>query len=400
MIDIVLYGGSFNPPHLGHLRAAEAAKKQLAPRSFFLVPDYEPPHKELVAGSPSAQQRLALTRLAAEELEGVETLDIEINRAGKSYTADTLREVHERYPQCNLCFVMGTDMFLTLDDWHEPETITRLAAIGVFARGAGEREAIERKKAEVEQRYGATVIVIESEPVDISSSELRALLPQRMGREYLPDAVYGEIIRQRLYGAKPEFAWLREKGYACLKPKRVPHVAGAEQEAVRLARCWGEDEGDAAEAAILHDITKKLDLTEQLRLCQRYGIITDNLESVSEKLLHARTGAAYAKDRFGVSARVESAIRWHTTGRAEMTTLEKILYLADYIEPTRHGFAGLEQLRKAAYEDLDGAMALALNMSWMEIQEKGVPFHKNSADAKKYYEALCKSKGLETVVIE
>ncbi len=77
-----------------------------------------------------------------------------------------------------------------------------------------------------------------------------------------------------------------------------------------------------------------------------------------------------------------------------MTLLEKIIYLADYIEPTRHGFAGLEELRRAAYEDLDAAMAMALGMSWAEVTEKGTPFHKNSADAKEYFEALCRSKGL------
>lgn len=400
MIDIAIYGGSFNPPHAGHVRAVNAARAQLQPHKLFLVPDYEPPHKELDRGSPSPAQRLELTRLMAQSIPGAETLDIEINRAGKSYTSDTLREIHAQYPKCRLCFLMGTDMFLTLDEWHEPEVITSLAAIGVFARSAGEREAIARKKAEVERRYSASVIVIGSEPIDISSSELRALLPRREGSEYLPDAVYGEIIRQRLYGAKPALAWLREKAYAHLKPKRMPHVAGTEQEAVRLAHRWGVDEGDAAEAAILHDITKRLDHEQQLHLCESYGIITDNLEAANEKLLHARTGAALSKELFGVPEQIESAIRWHTTGRAGMTRLEQIVYLADYIEPTRHGFAGLEQLRAAAYEDLDGAMALALNMSFQEVTEKGAPFHENSANAKKYYEALCKRKGLETVVIK
>lgn len=394
MIDIAIYGGSFNPPHLGHIRAANAAREQLQPQKLFLVPDYEPPHKALEAGSPAPEERLALTKLAAAGIPGAEVLDIELERAGKSYTSDTLRELHARYPQSRLCFLMGTDMLLTLDEWHEPETILSLAAVGVFARSEGEREAIETKRAELEKRYGASIILIESEPVDISSSELRGLLPERGGREYLPDAVYAEIIRLRLYGAKPELAWLRREAYAFLDPKRVPHVAGTEQEAVKLARRWGEDEGDAAEAAILHDITKRLTHDEQLRMCREYDIIIDDLERTNEKLLHARTGAAFCKKRFGVPENIESAIRWHTTGRAGMTRLEKIIYLADYIEPTRHGFAGLEELRRAAYEDLDAAMAMALGMSWVEVTEKGTPFHKNSADAKEYFEALCRSKGL------
>ena len=394
MIDIAVYGGSFNPPHLGHIRAASAAREQLQPQRLFLVPDYEPPHKALEAGSPAPEERFTLTKLAAADIPGAEVLDIELERAGRSYTSDTLRELHTRYPQSRLCFLMGTDMLLTLDEWHEPETILSLAAIGVFARSVGEHEVIEAKRAALEKRYGASVILIESEPVDISSSELRGLLPGRGGREYLSDAVYGEIIRLRLYGAKPALAWLRREAYAFLDPKRVPHVAGTEQEAVKLARRWGEDEGDAAEAAILHDITKRLTHDEQLRMCREYGIITDDLERTNEKLLHARTGAAFCRERFGVPENIESAIRWHTTGRAGMTRLEKIIYLADYIEPTRHGFAGLEELRRAAYEDLDAAMAMALGMSWAEVTAKGTPFHQNSADAKEYFEALCKRKGL------
>jgi nicotinate-nucleotide adenylyltransferase len=94
----------------------------------------------------------------------------------------------------------------------------------------------------------------------------------------------------------------------------VPHVLGCEETAVRLAERWGEDPGDAAEAGILHDITKKLDKQEQLNLCAKYGIMMDTLEAESGKLLHAKTGAALAADRFGVSDRVRSAIWWHTTG--------------------------------------------------------------------------------------
>ena len=156
--------------------------------------------------------------------------------------------------------------------------------------------------------------------------------------------MYSQIIRYRYYSAQPELSWLREKAYAWLKPKRIAHVAGCESEAVKLAMRWGEDPETAAEAGILHDITKKLNFEEQLILCGKYGIINDNLELGSPKLLHAKTGAALARDLFGVSDRVYNAIRWHTTGKPDMTLLEKIIYLADYIEPTRD-FPGVEKLR-------------------------------------------------------
>ena len=193
-----------------------------------------------------------------------------------------------------------------------------------------------------------------------------------------------EIIRRRLYGAKPDFAWLREQAYAMLKPSRVAHVKGCEEEAVRMARFWGADPEEAAEAAILHDVTKKLDLEHQLILCRKYDIVIDALESRSEKLLHSKTGAAVAKHEFGVSDEVFTAIQWHTTGRPGMSLLEKILYLSDYMEPTRR-FEGVEKLRRLSYEDLDRAMALGLSMSVDDLTARGVEIHRMTEQAKSFY---------------
>ena len=155
-----------------------------------------------------------------------------------------------------------------------------------------------------------------------------------------------------------------------LKPRRISHVWGCEHEARHLAERWGCDPDAAAEAGILHDCTKKLELSDQLLLSDKYGIINDTVETANTKLLHAKTGAAVAKDRFGVPLEIENAIRWHTTGKPDMTTLEKVLYMADYIEPSRD-FDGVDELRRLAYTDLDAAMVLGLKMS-LEDLEAGV----------------------------
>lgn len=370
-MKIAIYGGSFNPPHLGHVYAARKAMERLEPKSFFFIPGRVPPHKALEEGSPDATERFELTRLAAASVPGAEVLDIELLRDGVSYTADTLRELSARFPKAKLTFLMGADMLLSLESWREPEVILALARIGVFARADGQEAALTEKAAFLRKEYGARIDIIPLEPLDISSSGVRALLPERKGSEFLPDAVYGRVIQKRLYGAKPALSWLRAAAYTYLDPKRVPHVQGTEQEAAHLARRWGEDESDAAEAAILHDVTKRLTGTKQLQLCDKYGIMTEPVERQNEKLLHAKTGAALSADIFGVPAHIESAIRWHTTGRPGMTTLERILYLADYIEPTRHGFEGLSELRALAYEDLDACMELGLTLSIEEVRSKG-----------------------------
>ena len=384
-MTIAVFGGSFNPPHKGHLAAALAASRQLKPDEFLVIPDFQPPHKQLAEGSPEPEERLALCRLAFAAVPNCTVSDLELRRGGKSYTADTLRHLRAAKPEAELILLMGADMYCSLHTWHDAEYILRSVRIAVFQRAAGEMPAIEAQRDALKARFGTETELIRSQPMPASSTELRAALQSREGVAKLCPEVYAEIIRRRLYGAKVNFPWLREQSYAMLRPRRVPHVQGCEAEAVRLARRWGADEERAAEAAILHDCTKKELLPEQLRLCAKYGIIPDELERENGKLLHAKTGAAVARFEFGSDDEVVEAIRWHTTGRPNMTTLEKVLYMADYMEPTRD-FPGVEELRRLAYEDLDRAMVLGFEMSLEDILSRGETPHKNTLAALQWYQ--------------
>ena len=384
-MTIAVFGGSFNPPHKGHLAAALAASRQLKPDEFLVIPDFQPPHKQLAEGSPEPEERLALCRLAFAAVPNCTVSDLELRRGGKSYTADTLRHLRAAEPETELILLMGADMYCSLHTWYDAEYILRTTRIAVFQRAAGEMPAIEAQRDALAAQFGTETELIRSQPMPASSTELRAALQNREGVAKLSPEVYAEIIRRRLYGAKVNFPWLREQSYAMLRPRRVPHVQGCEAEAVRLARRWGADEERAAEAAILHDCTKKELLPEQLRLCAKYGIIPDELERENGKLLHAKTGAAVAKFEFGSDDEVVEAIRWHTTGRPNMTTLEKVLYMADYMEPTRD-FPGVEELRCLAYEDLDRAMVLGFEMSLEDILSRGETPHKNTLAALQWYQ--------------
>ena len=138
-----------------------------------------------------------------------------------------------------------------------------------------------------------------------------------------------------------------------------------------------------AEDVTGHDCTKKLDMPEQLALCAQYGIELDELEQKALKLLHSKTGAAIARDVFGVEDAVYDAIWYHTTGKPDMTLLEKIIYLADYIEPSRD-FDGVDTLRQAVYEDLDHGLLMGLSMTIQEMEEMGNPVHHLTRDARDY----------------
>lgn len=383
-MKIALYGGSFNPPHLGHQEAAKTAAEELRPDMLLIMPDNIPPHKDMAEGSPDARQRMELCELAFEDIPGAVVSDMEISREGRSYTADTVSRLREQYGDDELFLIVGTDMLASFEQWYRFEYLLKSCTLAALSRAEDDVDEIRAKAKYLEEKYHARVRILPHAPVEVSSTEIREGLRLRRGCNALDDRVYSCIIKNGYYEALPELSWLREKAYAYLAPKRVAHVAGCESEAVLLAKRWGEDEEAAATAGILHDVTKKLSYDEQLILCEKYGIICDKAELSAPKLLHAKTGAALARAEFGVSEAIYEAIRWHTTGKKDMTLLEKIIYLADYIEPNRD-FEGLDKLRELAYSDIDGAMALGLEMSLEDIRSRGDEPYKDTVEAYEWY---------------
>ena len=383
-MKIALYGGSFNPPHLGHLEAARSICARLDPDMLLIIPDNVPPHKEMDEGSPTAEDRLSLCRLNFAQLECAVVSDMELQRSGKSYTAETVARLREEYPDDELYLTVGSDMFLSFEEWYRFPYLLENCTLAVVSRLEDDYDSLLEHRDYMQREYSARIELVPHDALPMSSSEIRDLLRLRLGADKLLDEVYWEIIRRGYYEASPELSWLREKVMPFLSGHRVAHVAGCESESVKLAMHWGEDAELAAEAAILHDVTKKLSKEEQLILCREYGIICDKAQLGNEKLLHAMTGAAMAKEKFGVSQQVSDAIRWHTTGKCDMTLLEKIIYLADYIEPTRD-FPGLEELRKLCYEDIDEALILGLEMGLEELERCGIEAHSDSIEALNWY---------------
>lgn len=393
-MKIGIYGGSFNPPHLGHLAAARAAVRAMGLDKLVWVPAGHPPHKELPAGSPTREQRLAMTGIAADQLlmpDVAEVWDLELRREGKSYTADTLAQAKERWPEDELWLLMGTDMFLTLQNWREPERVLSLAGVCAFGRTEQDSEAVFAPQREfLSKKFNARITTI-SIPrlVDISSTRLRELLASGKGREFLPDAVYGYILRERLYGTACDLKRLsledlRCVSYSMVQAKRLAHIRGTEEEAARLARRWGADENRMRRAAILHDCTKYLTHEEHLAICDQYGIALDPLERATDKLLHAKSGAALARHMFGQEDSVYEAILYHTTARGGMSLEEKLLYIADYMEPNRD-FPEVEELRRLAYSDLDGAVHMGAGLSIQEMLDRDREVHHDTREAYEQY---------------
>lgn len=194
---LAMFGGTFNPPHIGHVHAARAAAQAMG-LSVLWIPDNIPPHKELPAGSASPEERLEMTRLAAEEVPGSFVSDMELRRGERSYTADTLEELRVQYPEDELWLIVGTDMLCTLHRWYCPEKIFRLARIAAIARDEGDLVRIRESAEMLREQYQAEIAVVEAEPVPISSSEIRAGLYHGT-EKWLPERVFAYIRERGLY---------------------------------------------------------------------------------------------------------------------------------------------------------------------------------------------------------
>ena len=392
-MKIGIYGGTFDPPHLGHMEAAKTAMEVLGLDRLIIVPDRDPPHKGLPTDAATPEQRLEMARLMADGISPwAEASDIELKREGKSFTADTVEEIHEQFPDDELWLLMGTDMFLTVQNWYQPERIFLHASVAAFSRNYDDTEEMFLEQSQyLSERFQARTTVIQLKKINqISSQDLRRMLASEWTggnvdpAQYLWPPVYGYILREGLFGTQADLRHLSDKhlravSYSMVKAKRLPHIKGTEETAEALAKFWGEDPEKARRAGILHDCTKYWDLERQVSVCEKYGIAMDPLERSAPKLLHSKTGAAMARHVFGEPDAVYDAIFCHTTGKVGMTTLDKILYLADYMEPNRD-FDGVEELRRLVWEDLDEAMLLGLEMNVEDLEERGLEIHRNTQE--------------------
>ncbi len=383
MERIGIFGGTFNPPHLGHIRAARQAIDSLKLDRLLLIPDRVAPHKQIPEGSPDPWQRLEMLRLAARDIPGVEVFDLELRREGPSYTYQTVLDLKQSRPQAQWILCMGTDMFLSFPTWKNPDVILENADLAVFYRGESrEQTAIERR---IREMAPGKVQLVQNDITPISSTDIRRLLIFQCAAGWLPGPVLDYIKAGGLYGTARDYRCLPMEELeplvaSLLNPNRVAHVLGCRDTAVALAQRWGENRTDAARAGILHDITKALSVRQHFALCRSYGMAEEELAQMNPKLFHALTGSMVARRIFGETERVVSAIRWHTTGCGQMNTLEKIIYIADYMEPNRD-FPGVERLRELAFSDLDAAVVLGLEMTVEQILSRGDTVSKESAEA-------------------
>lgn len=307
---------------------------------LIVIPSCIPPHK-LAGKLATGEQRLEMCRLAFAELN-CEVSDIELKRSGKSYTVDTLRELKKRFPDDELFFIIGSDMLETFQQWYCWEEILSLAVICAASRENGFEPDWNGYTPEQRSRF----VFVTAEPLEVSSTELR-----RGEKPELIDPAVSEYIKENgLYddGLSEYRKLLKEK----LDDYRLNHSECVSECAAALAEKYGADVGKARIAGLLHDVMKNAPANEHL-LCM------DNLTEVelnNPKVWHQISGERFLRSNSIITdEEILGAVRWHTTGKAGMTLLEKIVYVADFISADRE-YKDVDVVRRLADISLEHAM--------------------------------------------
>lgn len=379
MKKIGIMGGTFNPIHNGHLAIAKAAYEQFSLEQVLFLPSKKPPHKR-DRKIAQDEERMDMVELAIAPYPFFVISKIEMEREGYSYTSDTLASLKTKYPEYELCFIIGADSLHYIEDWHEPKKIFELSHILCAPRYPNTKREDYQCRKELTIKFKANIDFIEMEPVNISSHDIiRDVKSGKEVRNQMPESVYDYMKEHHLYDGVEkdrmvspfDLEELRSILENELPKKRYLHTLGVSDTAACLSMRYGEDMKKARIAGLLHDCAKCLSDEEIYHRCLEFGIEISETEKRQPFLLHGKLGAFYAKTRFGINdEEVLMAISYHTTGRPEMTLLEKIVFIADYMEPGRKEILGLSEIRGTVFQDLDKAIYLTLKntLTYLESQ--------------------------------
>ena len=183
---------------------------------------------------------------------------------------------------------------------------------------------------------------------------------------------------------KIDVEYIKARIKEALSEKRYNHSLGVAEEAVKLAKHYNADADKAYIAGLLHDCAKEIPPAEIVAKLDERHITISEVARNAPKTLHGALGAIIAKEEFGIDdEEIQDAIFFHTTGKADMSLLTKIIYIADYIEPNR-SFDGVEELRAAAYKDIDRAIVLGIDHTMLDLIERGLTIEQNTISARNY----------------
>lgn len=388
MARIGIFGGTFNPVHKGHISIAKQMKESCNLDKVLVIPVNFPPHKTAISLA-SNKQRYDMCKLAFEGDSAFEVTSLELERGGQSYTIETLMELKKLYPNDTFYLILGSDMIYHFDLWKDYKKILKEA---ILLTGARDKEDVKKmeEKAEEFKLLGGDVRVIPIKVQPASSTKIRMMLFQSLDvSEYLDNAVEEYIHINKVYlngGVEAMVEEVRQIDKLKLTETRYFHTECVAKQAKLLAKQHVADEDIACLCAYLHDIMKCLPKQELLHYLKRNGILLSDIEKKIPSTWHAIAGAIYCEQELGIENKeIIDAVRYHTTGRKDMTLMEKIIFTADATGEDRD-YKGVEKIRKESFEDLDRAVWSCLSHNISFLAQAGRLIHPESIEA---YNALC-----------
>ncbi len=379
---IGILGGTFNPLHEGHIAMARAALEKCSLERLLFLPDSVPPHK---TGIAPALDRWRMVVAATAFEPRFEPCRMELERTGTTYTYDTLTALRAAYPKAELCYLIGTDTLMELHHWYRWQEVLKLCTFLVCPRTTqySVEQLLEQRRMLIS--LGASFQDVEMPVVNVSSTELRQAIAEDTPTDLLSPVEREYIGLCGLYGTQTRIQrheeWL-SRLFSDLNAKRFAHTLGVAYTARQLAILHHVDQQKAEVAALLHDCAKCLPLKEMQRIAEEHQLTSDESLKSSGALLHALVGSHMAQEVYGVTDRdILQAIACHTTGKAGMSPLDMVVYLADKIEPTRTAYPLLHKVRMIAPLSLEKAVCATMKGSANHVRDTGKKPHPDTLAA-------------------
>lgn len=370
-MKVALFGGSFNPVHKEHINIVKAAIKCLSLDKVIIMPSNITPFKDgrLFA---SAEHRLNMCRLAFEGIPKAVVSDYEISQSGISYSYLTCREFKKRYPSDERYFIIGGDMLENFSKWKYPEEILKCVTLAVCARV--DEDSFKKAQIDFSARFGKKLAVFDYIGKNISSTRIRTLAALGEGLEDLVSPEVEKYISEHSLYAIEGAREVKKS----LSPNRWKHTVGVAVTAAENCTRYNVTEADAVTAALFHDCGKEL--PEDSPVFKDCKISND----VPPPVVHQFTGAYIAEQLYGIKDdNILNAVKYHCSGRANMSPLEKLIYLSDMLEEGRN-FDGVQELRKIFKQDKDEALFIALKRQLNYLNSSGLPVYSLTQNAYDY----------------
>lgn len=376
-MKVAIFGGSFDPVHMEHIRLAKAAIQELGLDKLFVIPAYAPPHKKGKILSAD-EDRLQLCRIAFQGVKEVVVSDYEIEKKGMSYTYLTCRHFRELYPDAEIFWIVGTDMLRDFPTWKNPEDILANVTLAVCGR-AEQENWVSFEQEKFKALFGKEFRTFTYNGADVSSTKIRVLAGAGMRLTPFLDEKVEEYISQKgLYSIANA-----NKALALETPKRREHSLRVAELAASRAVAFQVSEKKAIEAALFHDCAKNL--PQDSPYLEGFAPPTA-WGNIPNEVYHQFAGAYVAETFFGVTDEdVLNAIRYHTSARENMSDLEKIVFLADMMEAERN-YEGVDELRKLFFgKDLDACLTESLRQTLLFLEKKGGEIYPLTKKAYEFY---------------